>query len=168
MPDPVDLLVVARVLAAADAPLAPSDAQIRRAISTAYYALFHLLLRAGAQRFMGQGTEARPGYALIYRGFTHSRAKSVCAQLQKGRLNDTLQRQLGRQTISQDMQDFAAGVVALQELREAADYDPQAAFHHSDAIGAVEAAHLALVAFERTSSEEQTDVLALMLVSSRS
>ncbi len=65
------------------------------------------------------------------------------------------------------MRGFASDFVALQDLRELADYDPQAVISHSDAISAVEQADLALQAFARTAPEEQADVLALMLVNSR-
>jgi hypothetical protein len=155
------------MLAEVGAGSPPSDAQLRRAVSSAYYALFHRVVRAGAQRFMGPGTEARPGYNLIYRGFTHSRLKDVCKRLDITPLAPRMQEQLGRQSVGQDMRDFASGFVALQELRELADYDSQAAFQQSDAIGSVEAADFALRAFDRTAPEEQADVLALMLVNSR-
>jgi hypothetical protein len=155
------------MLAEVGAGSPPSDAQLRRAVSSAYYALFHRVVRAGAQRFMGPGTEARPGYNLIYRGFTHSRLKDVCKRLDITPLAPRMQEQLGRQSVGQDMRDFASGFVALQELRELADYDSQTVFRPSDAIGSVEAADLALLAFDRTAPEEQADVLALMLVNSR-
>ena len=58
--DPSELLDVARLLAAANANPAPPEGQLRRAISTAYYALFHAVLRAGTQRFTGPGHEAEP------------------------------------------------------------------------------------------------------------
>lgn len=155
------------MLAEGGAESPPSDAQLRRAVSSAYYALFHRVLRAGAERFMGPGSEARPGYNLIYRGFTHSRLKDVCKRLDVTSLAPRMQDQPSRKSVGQDMRDFASGFVALQELRELADYDPQAVFRQSDAIGSVEAANLALLAFDRTAPEEQADMLALMLVNSR-
>jgi hypothetical protein len=167
VPDPAELLAVARMLADAGASSPPSDAQLRRAVSSAYYAVFHKVLRAGAQRFMGPGNEARPGYSLIYRGFTHSRLRDICKRLNAAPLAPRMQDQLGRRAVGEDMRGFASDLVALQELRELADYDPQAVFRHSDAISAVEQADLALQAFDRTAPEEQADVLALMLVNSR-
>jgi hypothetical protein len=65
------------------------------------------------------------------------------------------------------MRDFAAAFVALQDAWNLADYDPQAAFSHSETIGFVEAAELAVQAFDRAAPDEQADVLALMLVTSR-
>ena len=65
------------------------------------------------------------------------------------------------------MRDFAAAFVALQDARNLANYDPQAVLSHSETIGVVEAAELALRAFDRAAPVEQADVLALMLVTSR-
>jgi uncharacterized protein (UPF0332 family) len=56
MPDPAELLAVARQLA--NSLPQPNDAQLRRAVSTAYYAVFHKILLAAAERFMGPGTES--------------------------------------------------------------------------------------------------------------
>jgi hypothetical protein len=158
---------VARLLAAPGASPPPTEGQLRRAVSTAYYALFHRVLRAGAERFMGPGNETRPGYSLIYRGFSHGRMKSVCTSIDAARLSDTLQRQLGTQAVGQDMRNFANSFLALQEDRHRADYDPHAKFTHSGAVDAVDQAELALHAFDRATGEEQADVLALMLVNTR-
>jgi hypothetical protein len=167
VPDPAELLAVARMLAEGSTETPPSDAQLRRAVSSAYYALFHTVVRAGAQRFMGPGSEGRPGYNLLYRGFTHSRLKDVCNRLDVTQLAPRMQEQLGRQSVGQDIRDFASSFVALQELRELADYDSRALLGQSDAIGSVETADLALQAFARITPDEQADVLALMLVTSR-
>jgi len=52
------LLAVAKLLVAAAETIpsttASNQACLRRAISTAYYAVFHTLLAAAAQRFMGR------------------------------------------------------------------------------------------------------------------
>lgn len=155
------------MLAAEDGPPAASEAQLRRAVSTAYYAVFHTVLRAGAGQYMGDGGARGAGYGLIYRGFTHSRVKRVCEQLALSRLPGSLQRQLGRTAVSQDMQSFAEAFVALHDQRELADYDPLLVITQQDVVDAVVAADLALLAFDATAEDERADVLALMLVSGR-
>lgn len=167
MLDPSDLLAVARVLSSAGtAP--PSEAQLRRAVSTAYYALFHRILAAGAERFMGAGLERSAGYALLYRSFNHGRMKAVCESLSAATLTGTLRRQLGRTAVGQDTRDFADAFAALQEARHLADYDPRAVFWPSDAVELVQAADYAMAAFDRVASDERADILALMLVNARS
>ncbi len=98
MPDPSDLLAVARFLLSADSSVPSSEARLRRAVSTACYALFHKTLNAGAERFMGAGRQKSAGYNLFYRGFNHGRMKSVCESLNVAILSKTLRQQPGRTT----------------------------------------------------------------------
>jgi hypothetical protein len=168
VPDPADLLAVARVLLSAGSASPPSDAQLRRAVSTAYYALFHKVLGTGAERFMGAGNRRSAGYSLLYRSFNnHGRMQSVCEALNVPTLSKTLQQQLGRPALSQDMRDFASDFVALQEKRHLANYDPSVIFVLSDSANQVDIAEAAMLAFDRATSEEKADVLALMLSGAR-
>ena len=167
MPDPSDLLAVSRLLLSAGPPDPPSEAQLRRAVSTAYYALFHKVLRAGAERFMGPDKQQSAGYNLLYRGFNHGRMKSVCEALNVATLSKALQRQLGRTAVSQEMRDFVSAFSLLQEARHLADYDPSAGFVLSDSAALVEAADAAMTAFDQVMPDERADVLALLLVNVR-
>jgi len=164
--DPVDVLAVARFLSTAGTP-APSDAQLRRAVSTAYYALFHWVLWAAANRFMGPNNEKSAGYSLIYRSFDHRYMRTVCEALNVSMLRDNLKRQLGRSAVSQDMRIFASAFPVLQDARHLADYDPQAVFLPADVSSLVSSANAPMEAFDRTAADEQADVLALMLVRAR-
>ncbi len=144
-----------------------SDAALRRAVSTAYYAVFHAVLRAAASRFMGPGMHARAGYALLYRSFDHRHMKEMCEALKLPTLKQRLQRQLGRRAVSLDMQSFSEDFVALQEARHEADYDPTAQWTPSDALGLIGAAERAIATFHRITPEEQADMLALLMVKPR-
>ncbi len=167
MLDSAEFLDTARLLVDASSSTPPSDGQLRRAISTSYYALFHKVLDAAATRFMGSENRHQPGFALLYRGFNHGRMKAVCKSIDVGQLSPTYARQLGVAHVSQDMRDFASVFVALQEARHSADYDPHSAVAHTDAIGLVDQAELGTRAFDRAAPTEQADVLALMLVNTR-
>nr|WP_294543481.1 hypothetical protein [uncultured Rhodopila sp.] len=167
MPDPSALLAVARLLLSAEPESPASDARLRRAVSTAYYALFHKVLRSGAECFMGAGKQQTAGYGLLYRSFNHGRMKSVCGSLSVQTLGKTLRQQLGRTAVSQDMRDFAGAFVTLQDARHVADYDLAADFNLLASTGLVETAGFAIAAFDRTLPEEKADVLALMLANSR-
>jgi hypothetical protein len=140
---------------------------MRRAVSTAYYALFHKVLAAGASRFMGAGTEHSPGYSILYRSFAHGRIKTVCEALDVASLGRNLARQLGRNSVSADMREFASHFVSLQNARHTADYDPGAEFARSDVERLLDAAEIAIAAFDRCNPDEQADVLALMLSNPR-
>jgi hypothetical protein len=163
---PSELLGLARLLVARGSN-PPTEAQLRRAASTAYYAVFHTGARAGASRFMGAGAEAGAGFAVLYRGFNHGRMKSVCRALDVPRLASNLQRQLGRTAASQHLREFARLFVALQEARHRADYDPQVPLGHADAMELVNRAEFAIQAFDRVPNDERADVLALMLANAR-
>jgi hypothetical protein len=167
VPDAADLLAVARLLSIPGPEPRSYDAQLRRAVSTAYYALFHSILRAAAQRFMGREQENAAGYAIIYRSFDHGHMKRVCEALRVSTLKDKFRYHLRRTSVSQDMRDFAAIFPILQDARQHADYDPTAEFPTSEVSSLVDAAEVAMAAFERTAADEQADVLALMMVRTR-
>jgi hypothetical protein len=75
-----DLIVTARRLARAN-PNRPRQADLRRAVSTAYYAVFHALARQCADRFVGTGhNRSRPAWQQVYRALDHGFAKNACFQ----------------------------------------------------------------------------------------
>jgi hypothetical protein len=167
MPDSAELLILARRLSQGYESAPPTDAELRRAVSTAYYALFHKVLRAAAARFMGRGQEGTAGFAILYRGFNHGLMKRVCEDLQGSTLKEKYQVRLKRTALSQDIRDFAATFPTLQELRHLADYDPSVQFLPSEVSDLVDAAAVAIDAFERAAPDEQADVLALLMVGIR-
>lgn len=161
MPDAGDLLAVARSLVAAPGP---SDAALRRAVSTGYYALFHAVLREAAARFADEGSAA---HALIYRAFEHGQMRAVCEAVDRDALADRWARALGRRSVSRDARDFAGAFVVAQERRMAADYDPRASFYPSDVRNGLDEVGRALDAFARVAPGERADLLALLMVRAR-
>lgn len=85
----------------------PKQASIRRAISSAYYGLFHALLRMFADQVAGRGARNDDVYASIYRYPEHA----------------TLLRKL-LEIDDRDVRAIAATLKILQQLRMQADYDP--------------------------------------------
>lgn len=177
MPDPAELIGVAKLLSNAGGPAPPAgapptdapptDAHMRRAASTAYYAVFHMLLRAAADRFMGAGQAAAPGYSLLYRGFSHGQMRRACEELQHSTLKERYKRALQRTAVSRDMQAFARSFPNLQDARHTADYDPAAQFSASDVAALIQEAENAIEAFDRAPPDEQADVLALLMMGIR-
>lgn len=118
-----DLLGQAHQLATHE-PKRPKQASLRRAVSTAYYALFHLLLDAVAREVVsGQGQEALRG--LVSRSCQHGAMKDFCQTIVKSDgqklpmpANDLLDRPL-----SPALVDVANAFVELQQARHEADYD---------------------------------------------
>jgi uncharacterized protein (UPF0332 family) len=172
VPLSVDLIDVARRLTDTGLDPGPGDAQRRRAVSTAYYALFHKVRGAkvrgaASNRFLGSDHEATAAYGLLYRGFDHRTMRAVCDALHAAKLSQRYQARLRRSEISQDIRDFAGLFPRLQEARLLADYDPAVEFSASDASEWIDAAQAAMAAFDRAAPDEQTDVLALLLVGAR-
>ena len=90
----------------------PRRADLCRAVSTTYYALFHCLARSCADALAGRSRSVgnRPAWRQVYRALDHGQAKKRCAQA-PGRFPEAI-RQFGRR------------FVALQSKRHYADYDP--------------------------------------------
>ena len=110
-----DFLDIARRLALA-APRKPKQADLRRAISTAYYALFHAFARDAANLLVGgAGKELEAAWAQTYRALDHGAAKKACAQVRVPEFPLPI--------------CAAAEVfVTLQQHRHDADYDPSMIF----------------------------------------
>lgn len=94
----------------------PSQAALRRAVSTAYYALFHLLIEDAAQRWQGT-LQASTG---IERAFQHGPMKSISLQFANRHWRDW---HGNLQPVPVTLQRVANAFVSLQEERHTADYD---------------------------------------------
>ncbi len=167
MPDPDELLAVARSLAD-DSATAPSDAALRRAVSTIYYALFHVVLRAAALRFVGADSKDSAAYALLYRSFEHTHLRTMFVALDVPTLNNKLAGLLRRSSVSPEVRAFASIFVEAQEKRHLADYHPSVRFTPSDVQNLLVAAAYSLYDLYMIEEEERTDILALLMVKVRS
>ena len=60
-------------------PSRPTD--LRRAISNAYYGLFHFAITAAADMVLGAANQATARYALVYRSVDHAHLRNLCDQV---------------------------------------------------------------------------------------
>lgn len=111
-----DLLAQAKHLATKE-PQRPKQASLRRALSAAYYALFHLLTSDAARSHSPRVLRSR-----VKRAFDHAAMKEVCIGIAAGSPSGKLAG-LFAPPISQDLRDVARAFVELQQLRHQADYD---------------------------------------------
>ena len=74
--NPRDLLETARRPAESGASH-PTQTDLRRAVSTAYYALFHCLAAAAADLLTGNGSRG-PEWHQVYRALEHGKARKAC------------------------------------------------------------------------------------------
>jgi len=150
-----------RLIAAAS----PSQVDLRRAISNAYYGVFHAALAAAADEFVGSTRRAAVEYSLAYRRVDHRPFKNLCDSLKKSPLPPTSKYRDYEPTggFGADLTAFSAGVVELHERRELADYDPMALFGLSDAQLALQTARNTVTHFRRSPANCRRTFLALLL-----
>lgn len=157
MIDPKQLLEVAAQLAESPVRGAPRQAKLRRAISTAYYALFHYLITSAADLLAGASARGTQRYISIYRSFDHKRMAEVCKQVLSGRLLTD-----SGQQFHPDLQHCAAAFVELQENRHEADYDPVKRVALSDAKGSVSKSANAIKKLGQVPAEQRFLFLTLL------
>jgi hypothetical protein len=147
---------------------APRQADVRRAISAAYYGIFHAIVTAAADEFIGRSNKARRRYGLVYRSVSHTELRKLCEEVQKPTLAQKYRSYEPRGGFGPNITAFAAAVVELQEKRHAAEYDPMIRVSRSDAILAIETARAALRRFKQADSARRVMFLSLLLFSPRS
>lgn len=159
-----DLLEQAGHLASRE-PRRPRQASLRRAVSTAYYALFHLLTDEASRRL----APAQPGALRqqIRRGFTHREMQQLCRQFAAGSPGQQTS-QLLQGPISPELKVVAAAFVALQDARHEADYDLAVTFTRSRALQSVQRARSAFASWAVIRSDPNATVfLAALLFQSQ-
>jgi hypothetical protein len=134
-----DLLKLARELVDRNQG-SPVEAELRRAVSTAYYSLFHLLVHEATARLVSVAA-LRPRIA---RAFDHRIMRLVCQEYAALAANSAGQLvTTAGQVVPPEIRDIASEFVILQQARHEADYDTGATIIHSRADTNVMRAELA-------------------------
>jgi hypothetical protein len=140
----------------------PRQVDVRRAISASYYAVFHHLLRAAGDMYVGTTKRNTREYALVYRSISHGALRNLC-NLAKQNMPLKYQPYLPRSGLGPNIQAFSSAFVELQEKRHRADYDPVGRMKTSDAKLAIATAHSAIAKFDRVSEARRKAFLTLLL-----
>jgi uncharacterized protein (UPF0332 family) len=109
-----DLIKHAIFLSELNLPDDPKQVDLRRAVSAAYYALFHLLTTEAAQNWKHQSQRNR-----FARMFDHGRMKTCSSKVS----SRPLPSDPAEMPIATDLKRVADSFVALQQARHTADYD---------------------------------------------
>jgi uncharacterized protein (UPF0332 family) len=141
----------------------PREVDRRRAVSSAYYAVFHFILTAAADGYAGVDRRRSKNYALAYRSIDHRALRDLCMIVQKPTLPAKYQRYLPLNGFLNNIPAFATAFVELYEKRREADYDPRARVTISSARLAISTARDAISRFERSASFRQRAFLSLLL-----
>jgi hypothetical protein len=140
---------------------------LRRAISDAYYGIFHATLAAAADQFVGASKRATSHYALVYRSVSHGVIRELCLEIKKQTLPRLLARHAPPAGFGANMMAYSEVVVDLQEKRLSADYDPLRRYQTVDALAAVGAAQNALNHFKNATDAEREAFLAVLVFKPR-
>jgi uncharacterized protein (UPF0332 family) len=128
-----DLLSQARQLAELDLRR-PKQANLRRALSSAYYALFHLLIDAASGLYSGDKNRK----AKIARTYQHKDMKQVAARFSRGDMPKLLSTAIAPTIEGEKLRRVAETFVSLQDARHEADYDLTQTFTRAEVLALVE------------------------------
>ena len=149
---PLDLIDAARGLTELS-PRRPSQANLRRAVSTAYYALFHCLAACAANSFIGRARS--PAWHQTYRALEHGKARTACED--KGSLA----------ALPLEVRDFAHTFAALQKARQKADYALDGKYEKADVRVVIDAVEETIARFEQVDARHRGAFVAQVLFKRR-
>ena len=137
---PIDLLEAARGLTELS-PRRPSQANLRRAVSTAYYALFHCLAACAANSLVGRARDA--AWHQTYRALDHGKARVACED------------KPALAAFPLDVRRFADVFAALQKARQRADYALEGRYEKADVQATIDRVEDAIAAFEQVDARHR-------------
>ena len=120
----------------------PRQAELRRAVSAAYYALFHALAHCCANRLAGPD---RGGGAWVqtYRALEHGHARNQC------------DNRAAMSAFPSEIQNFGRRFVFLQRQRQQADYSPSATFDRQRVMQLITEAEDAVTALDNAPATDR-------------
>ena len=154
------LIAASRILADLGGNAGSDDdlvsARLGKAVSAAYYAMFHALGQNNADRLVGESETDRESGAWrrTYRALEH---RAAYRQLSEARLSD----------YSDQIRDFGTIFRELQDRRHQADYDPQSRFSRAETQNHIMKAEAAIRDFLAASIAERRELAAHVLFPSR-
>ena len=132
----------------------PSQAALRRAISTAYYAMFHALAVSNADIIVGLKTPAnQSNWTSTYRSLRHFRAENPLYGWPH--------------LFSPPIQNFAVVIAGIKGQREDADYNPNVNFAQIQVITWIDRAERAIIEFNTATPQERSMVAIATLAGQR-
>ena len=158
--DPRDLLRIAALLAAGALGSRrgrPRQAELRRAVSTAYYAMFHTLAACCARQ-LARATPAsssQTAWRQTYRALEPGYAKRQCER------HDALRE------FPLEIRKFAQQFVLMQFQRHSADYDPEERFLRTDVLNHVQVTERVITQFNAAPRPAQRAFALYVLLRAR-
>lgn len=153
-----DLIAAALDLVEAGSRGRPRQANLRRAVSTAYYAMFHCLAACCADMLVGGvGAErSEPAWRQAYRALEHGAARQRC------------NRTAIIQKFPVEIREFADRFAGMQQRRHRADYDPEADYDKGDVLQDITDVAEAIAKFQRVPVKDRRAFAVYLLLPLRS
>jgi len=129
------------------------QAELRRAISTAYYALFHAIRVDYADFLVGRTVTARNSLAW----------STAFRTLNHGPLANASQKFKNAESIGSETKEFFNPFADLKQKRERADYDAEGDFGEIEVLNALAQARSALNNYKSLPTSQRRQALALVL-----
>ena len=165
--DPEHLFQQAWKLIAPVPTPSPLQVNLRRAISAAYYSLFHTVLSAAADMVVGPTAETGGLYELVYRSVGHTWLRDLCQDVRKRPMPQKYRLYEPQNGFGPEMTAFAEIVIQLQEARNEADYSPSLHISRSETIDLLSRTRSAFAHFNTASANDRKTFLTLLLFQPR-
>jgi hypothetical protein len=130
-------------------PRRPKQASLRRAVSAAYFSLFHLLVDEATPMMFGGRHDWRGYRHVLARGFSHQSMAAACKSFRGGTLPTSIAATVGPVSISPELQDLARVFVSLQDERHRADYNLALSFTRTEVIALLDELDTAIEGWQR-------------------
>ena len=158
--NPQELITLARALVngvIAGGTNPATRTELRRAVSCAYYAMFHTLATSNANTLIGASPtdQQRWAWQQTYRAADHRTARNKLSRASLG----------GR--FPTDIRNFGEVFAVVQKERHSADYDPHSEFLATDVAELIDKAETAIAAFNQTPDDIRRDLAIHILTNVR-
>lgn len=150
-----DLLRQARDLAVMD-PKRPRQASLRRAVSAAYYALFHKLVDEAVRFVISRSGRAALRVCLA-RAFAHGTMQKVARQFAPNGVSEALLPGFNGHSPQPELVALARAFVELQQARHEADYNRAHRFTRREVLDLVDRVEKAFVDWTSVRRTPQAD-----------
>jgi uncharacterized protein (UPF0332 family) len=147
MPFAEDLLQLAYDLCGSNGS---NQASLRRAVSTAYYALFHLLIDEAVSKWAVERQRST-----LARTFDHGKMKGIC--------DEVLKSVKGGSSLPPELNTVAHIFIQLQQHRHTADYDNSKQWSRTDVLNVLTLATDAFYAWSLVSTHDAGQDFLLQL-----
>ena len=156
-----DLVAQARLLAVKE-PRRPKQASLRRAISAAYYALFHFLIDEATSYFVsGRAAQRSAQRKTLARAFDHGQMRRNASAFERRRPSPWTG--IGA-SAPVEIETMASVFLKLQDLRHRADYDRTAEFTRRVTLSAIDQVERSMRSWRRVKRTAAAEAFLLGLL----